>query len=180
MSDETTTPRVWAGCLAHYNAGVLAGAWYPAVEAGDVTLERLHRDAGVRQTLDCEEVWCLDHDGLPAGTGEMGLAEAAAWGELYREAEDRWPVVVAWVETGCSVAQGTGDLPALDELEDRYRGTWDSFHEYADAMVDELGLLEGVDETVARHFDYASWARDLAMDHTTAPAPDGRVYVFAN
>lgn len=180
MDETTTPPRVWAGCMAHHNAGVLCGAWYGADEAGEVTVERVHRDAGVRQRWDCEELWVYDHEGFPVGTGEMGLGDAAAWGELYREAGDRWPVVVAWVETGSYVAQGTGDLPALDELDDRHRGTWDSFREYADAMVDELGLLEGVDETVARYFDYAAWTRDLAMDHTTAPAPGGGVYVFAN
>lgn len=72
------------------------------------------------------------------------------------------------------MVQGTGDLPALDELDDRYRAG-----STPTRGSTRLALMEGVDETVARYFESAAWVWDLAIDHTTAPASEGGVYVFA-
>lgn len=32
ITAEDTTPRIWVGCLAHYNAGRLVGEWFDAVD----------------------------------------------------------------------------------------------------------------------------------------------------
>ena len=74
-------PRVWVGCLACYNSGRLVGVWVDAASAEDLSLADVHREAG-RVWLGCEEVWCLDTDGIP-NPHEMGVSTAAAWGELF-------------------------------------------------------------------------------------------------
>lgn len=55
-------PTVWIGCLGCYNEGVLNGEWFPAHEAGEITIRALHRGA-----TDHEEMWVFDIEGFPRG-----------------------------------------------------------------------------------------------------------------
>ena len=41
-SATDTTPRVWIGCLACYNAGSLVGDWFDAATADEVTTYDVH------------------------------------------------------------------------------------------------------------------------------------------
>ena len=75
-TDET--PRVWIGCLAHYNEGYLIGDWFDAVGADEVSLADVHRGSG-RPYAACEELWCFDLELIPVD-GEMSPHEAAEWG----------------------------------------------------------------------------------------------------
>src|SRR5699024_4034033 len=70
------------------------------------------------------------------------------------------------------------DFPSLEAVEDVYEGEWCSWREYADHMLEESGLLEGVSDEVRRYIDYDQWARDLLMDYTVEDAEDGGVSVF--
>ena len=88
------------------------------------------------------------------------------------------PALCAWVESGDYVAEGTGDLPSISDFEERYQGHWDDFREYAENLADDIGLLDGVPEEIARYFDWQAWTRDLAMDYSTYAAPEGGVFVF--
>lgn len=43
-----------------------------------------------------EELWCFDHEGRPAHTGELSPHTASLWGELYSELGDaQWPALLA-------------------------------------------------------------------------------------
>lgn len=77
MSIITTdqTPKVWIGCLTHYNRGALVGEWIPLDEVADVTLATIHHPRRPARA-DCEEMWCTDLDGLPVNH-EMDPFEAA-------------------------------------------------------------------------------------------------------
>src|SRR5699024_11924558 len=57
-------------------------------------------------------------------------------------------------------------LPSIEAFEERYEGEWCSWREYADHLLEEGGLLEGVSDEVRRYIDYDQWARDLLMDYT--------------
>ena len=180
ITDTTDVPRVWIGCLNCYNNGRLVGAWFDCTDAGEVDIDMLHRGTG-RQQASCEEIWCFDAENLPVNK-EMPPTEAAAWGEVYDELDDptQWPALRAWVSTGCHVETGDTGLPSVGDFHDRYRGSWADFGAFAADWADEIGLTQGWPEEAVRHFEWDSWTRDLAMDFTTADAPDGGIYVFAN
>lgn len=166
-------PRVWVGCLACYNGGHLVGEWTAAADAADLTPEDIHR-----HPTSHEELWCFDLTGFPSGTGEMSPSSAVPWGELYEEVgEAQWDALLAWVETGCYVADADG-LPCVSDFEDAYQGEWDSFDDYAVQLAEDIGLTDGRPEEAQRYFDWDSWTRDLAFDCTVADAPHGGVYVF--
>ncbi|WP_342372117.1 antirestriction protein ArdA [Propioniciclava soli] len=180
---DTGAPRVWLACLTCcYNDGALVGRWVDCTDVEGVTLADLHEGSG-RPYAACEEVWVLDHEFVPV-EGEFGPLEAAQWGECFEEAgPEQWPAVCAWVRSGMHITEGSGDLPSLPDFEERYCGHWESFREYAEQLADETGMMTDWPEEAVRYFDWASWTRDLAFDHTVvdAPAVEGYgVYVFRN
>lgn len=181
MNTTTTAaePAVWIGSLAAYNAGHLIGDWYPATEAGDVTVADLHRGTGVPYTDD-DELWVFDLECLPV-TREMDPLEAARWGEIYEEVgSDMWQALCAWVRSGSYVAEGHTDFPVISDFEEAYAGEWSSFQEYAEGLAEDIGLLTDVPEDLQMYFSLERWSSDLAYDYTTVDAPTGGVYVFRN
>lgn len=169
-----TTARVWIGCLTCYNHGRLTGEWFAAADAGDVTTADVHGFPSATH----EELWVMDHEHLPI-SGECSPAEAGEWGQLLADVDD-WQrdALMAWVRSGDYIADGTGPLPSLPDFEERYAGEWDTFREYAEELADDIGMLSGVADEIARYFDWSAWTRDLAYDYTTEPASDGGLYVF--
>lgn len=168
------------GCLGCYAAGRLVGHWFDVTECGEVDVAAVHRGSGVNWRREgCEEIWVMDLDGLPVHK-EMGVADAAAWGECFTEAGERWPAVCAWVQAGDYIAEGDSDIPVLSDFDERYRGEWESFRDFAFELAEDLCLFEGLDpeSEVVRYFNWDSWIRDLAMGYTTATAPDYSVFIF--
>lgn len=108
----------------------------------------------------------------PANVPSGALAE---WLEAFPE----WQAdaVAAWIGSGNFGTDGDG-LPNASDFEDAYAGEWNTFREYADNLADDLGMLVGIPEEVARYFDWDLWTRDLAYDYVTEPAPSGGVFVF--
>lgn len=178
----TEVPRVWIGCLAHYNTGFLVGQWFDAEDADDVTLADVHAGSGLGFT-GCEELWCFDHEYLPV-SGELSPWEAAQWGRRLAEVEPHLRGALrAWVDSGCYVAEGRGNLPVVAEFEDRYCGRWGSFEDYAQQLAEDISLMEDWPELAVQHFDWRGWTRDLRfgftvcdVDTSSGDAPG--VYVF--
>lgn len=172
-----TTPRVWLGCMCHYNSGYLVGAWFDAVTGDEVTLADIHDGSGL-DYAECEEIWGYDHENIPV-RGELDPLTAAAWGRCLAEVDEHLrPALCVWVESGDYVAEGTGDLPSVSDFEERYCGTWENFDDYARQLADDIGLLADVPEQIANYFDWQAWSRDLAMDYATYDDPEGGVFVF--
>lgn len=166
-------PSVWVGCLACYNSGRLVGDWVPAIEASDMTPEKVHG-----RPTEHEELWCFDVDGLPV-TREMSPVEATQWAAVLNEL-DEWQrdALIAWVRSRDYVAEGLGDLPSLSDFEERYVGEWHSFEDYASELFEECGYLAEIPEHLQGYFNLDAWARDLAYDYNTEPSSSGGVHVF--
>ena len=168
------TPRVWVGCLAHYNHGHLVGAWYDAAEAGDITVEEVHRDGGYPRDCEGDELWVFDTNNL-GDAGEMSPHEATVWGERFQELTDsrKWPAYLVY-----NTHFGTnGELPEVRDFEEAYRGRFDEFGDYAHQSAQETGLQEGWSELAQRHFDWDSYTEEVQQDYLVADAHPG-FYVF--
>lgn len=61
-----------------------------------------------------------------------------------------------------------------------HQGEYDDVEDYARAYVDETGMMVGWSETAMTYFDWERWSSDLETELTTADAPGGGIYVFAN
>lgn len=176
IATTDTAPRIWVACLHCYNSGRLVGDWFEAPEAESIDLAAVHAGSG-SLSVGCEELWVMDHENIPV-PGEMGLAEAAEWGEVYEEVgEALWPALFAWVESGNYTSVGNCLASTLD-FEERYCGQWEGFDDFAAQLAEDTGLMDGWPEEAQRYFNWESWTRDLLFDHTVIPAPDGGVFVF--
>jgi antirestriction protein len=188
-----TAPRFYAACLASYNNGVLHGTWIDASTDTDemaaaiaemlraskfpnVTVE--HPETG-EMVPSAEEYAIHDYDGLPSSFGEYpGLDKIAEYVELLEAAEDRgMPAeMVAKV-----VDNFGGDIgEAKEAIEDKFCGVHDSLEAYAEDYIESTGMLDGVNDTIARYFDFQAFARDLELggDIWTI-RHEGDLYVFS-
>lgn len=124
-------PRVWVGCLACYNEGLLLGEWFAADEAPQseqefndaVKTPASHRDGAYPH----EEIWVFDHEGIPV-SGEfspnMGH-QYAAWLEGLDDSD--YEAFTAYL----AVKDGAFDEDSVDGFRDAYRGKWDSDADFA-------------------------------------------------
>lgn len=179
MSTSPTTTAeisIWAGCLHCYVAGDLVGEWFDAHEADDITPADVHGHP-VDETHD--EIWVFDHEGFPAGTGEMGLHDAQQWADVLTEVDDRErPALLAWVESGYHVTEDDSDLPSVSEFRERYCGLWENFGDYASELARETGVFDAVPDNIRCYIDENAWTRDLSYDYATEPAAGHGVYIF--
>ena len=169
-------PQVWVGCVGCYAAGGLVGRWIDADLADTVTVADLHRAlaAPAPHGTFHEELWCYDSE-LPGG--ERSPESATEYGLRLAEIDEALrPAFLAWIRTGAHVVDAD-DLPIASDFEERYCGEWSSFDDFAREQIDALGVLEGVDDEIAKYFDAAAYAADLAHSYTVVDAPDG-VYIF--
>lgn len=170
---QTITPRVWVGCLSCYNEGQLTGHWYDAVDAGDVLPSDLH---GV--PTGHEEMWIFDHEGLPV-RGEMDPLTAARWGHVIESEVPQWrEAFLAWLDD--QHIDRPEDAPTADTFSEILMGEWPTFTAFAEMIVSDIGLLDGVSTEVATYFDMSAFARDLAYDYTVLDSPHGTVWVYQN
>lgn len=132
--------RVWIGCLNCYNNGRLAGQWYDAVGAGDVTTEQLHEEIDSPIPADVakiahEELSVMDHEGFgELLTGACSPVTAGEIADLVSDLDDdRRAAFGHYIRnTGVDI-----DASALSSFDDAYMGLWDSETDFAMHDADE-------------------------------------------
>ncbi|MGJ6122351.1 antirestriction protein ArdA [Mycolicibacterium sp. Y3] len=173
-------PAIYVASLADYNNGHLHGEWMdaardPADIHADITaMLARSKEPGAEEFAihDYEQFGTCrihEYDGIELvsriakGIAEHGYA-FAAWAEAHESAPERF-----------------------DDFTDSYLGHYDSTQEYADQLVDDLGLAAELAEVPRLQslqsylrIDAAAMARD--MEHSgalyVAPNPDGGVWLF--
>ena len=178
MTTTTTDeiPRVWIGCLHCYNDGRLVGDWFTALGADLVAVADVH---GISRSpgWGCEELWVMDHEGLPF-SGECSPSEAARWAERLGEIDEHLRGAFrAWLAAGAYAADSDG-LPDVDGFVDVYCGTWPSFRAYAEDLAESCGLMADWPETARSYFHWDAWTRDLAHEYTVVDADGCEVHIF--
>jgi antirestriction protein len=178
-----TQPRVYVASLSDYNEGTLHGAWLDAAVEPDELLEGIQRmllaspiagELGVPS-----EEWAIhDYEGF----GSFGLQE-------YVSAETVTAVALGIAEHGPAFAAWASiagiDAESLQQFNDAFLGEWDSLHDYASDLLDDLGVERELDklEAWARVYvtvDAAGFARDLELggDITAIDTPANTVWLF--
>ena len=187
------TTRVYAACLASYNAGKLHGAWIDAdqdeEEIQDEIAAMLRASPEPNVFVDCPECdgdgceecdgkgkvpsaeeWAFhDYDGMPDGLGEFeSVEDISLHGRMTTEHGDAWRAYAQNATT-----------PSEDDFADTFYGEWDSEVAYAEHYVDSCGLFDNVSDHFSMYFDYEKYARDLFIDLTSVRL-NGAVYVFSS
>lgn len=147
-----------------------------AIDADDTDPPTCTRCNGKGTVPSAEEIAIHDYDGLPSTLGEYAsLQDIADYVEFIEAVEetgtaDPAELAQAMVENWHSVEYAKSEI-------DNYAGTFDTFREYADEAADEMIACHTADgnapQMLINHFDYESFARDLAMEMTVLDVSDG-------
>jgi antirestriction protein len=171
MTSTTSTPRVWIGCLASYNAGRLIGEWTDATDTDELESAQKRVAAEAVKAAkaageypvyfgDPEEFMIADYDGFPSSV-------VTHLGE-YPDYEDVVKFATLIEERGFDLvdaaASAIDDVSELDEdwIDTHYRGEWEDDESFAFSVIMETGW-SGVPAQV--------WTSSFASD-------DARINVF--
>ncbi|MEJ9078409.1 antirestriction protein ArdA [Gordonia malaquae] len=176
---EPDRPRAWFGCLNCYNNARLVGHWFDATDAADVDLAAVHLGSGVAwRRAGCEEILALDLDGEWPIRAEIDTVTAGKWADLCEEiGSTQWPAFCALARSEHMTDPDDVDVQAFT---DRCRGEWESFEDYAQDCVENVGEQSAWPEEARRYFDLARYARDLRHGYTVEDAPNGGVFVYSD
>lgn len=160
MTKKTVEPRAYVASLTDYNNGIHHGAWVDLIHGAEHVHEAieamLEASPMAREPGYEAEEWAVhDLEGLGSITEHDidELCEMAEGVDQYGEA------YLLFVENyGNSL---------ISEFQDSYMGEYSSEFDYAYDLVDTMGTLDGVEDFVARYFDYEAFARDLFLDGYT-------------
>lgn len=155
-------PRIYAASLADYNNGNLHGRWIDANQDPD-DLHVAIADMLSTSKIPGAEEWAIhDYEGF----GSFRLSEYESIETVARIARgiaDHGTVFAHWVDH-----VGTTDTDSLDHFDEHYLGTWDSLSDYAEQLLDDLGV--DLDHLVPGWLspyvtiDYEQLGHDMAAD----------------
>lgn len=168
MTHVSNTPRVYAACLASYNAGTLHGEWIDATDPDE--LREGIGDMLADSPADDAEEWAF-HNSEDFGEYSVGEHDDIdILTEVGRCIEEHGEAFAAY-------AENIGDGADEAGFEEAYCGEWDSETDYAENFMDDC---YEVPAHLSNYIDYDAFARDLFCgDYYSVDSPRG-VYVFRN
>ena len=172
-------PRIYVASLSDYNNGILHGEWIDAGQDDEVVhhqITTLLRNSP--SEAHAEEYAVHDFEGF--GQYRVGEYEPIETiNAVARGIAEHGPAYAAWA-SHCD-----GELERLDQFDDAYRGEWNSLTEYAEQLLDDLGLEHIIEQHIPESLqayvtiDSEAFANDLTLsaDITAVEHADG-VWVF--
>lgn len=176
--------RIYVASLSDYNAGILHGEW---LSFDDFSSEEEIREA-IRALLAASPT--AKSEGLPAeewaihdyeGFGGIKVSENESLSALWKAHEllgtlDDPDAFADWLSYEERAAISEVTESNSEAFQNTYRGQYSSKEEFAEELIEEMGLLSHADALLCRYFDYAAFARDLFVSDYHMP-PNG--YVFS-
>lgn len=168
---STEHNRIYVASLSDYTAGILYGVW--------IDLTTCNGEDDVRAAIHAmlDDSPTAKKEGVPAeewaihafeGFAGLHVPESESIGALWEaheimESLDDPEAFADWLtyERSADISEVTQEN--LSAFQEAYRGWYRSKEEFAEELVEEMGLLSNVDELLSRYFDYEAFARDLFM-----------------
>ena len=176
----TDDPKIYVASLSDYNNGTLHGAWIEldgkdASEVSEEITAMLEASPSAKAYgTKAEEYAIHDHDGF----GGLSIGEYDPIGKLVEKAE---VIVEHGEDVGAGFLVHAADFGwELDSFEDRSRGLWASFAEYAEELFDDVfgDVVIAAEYSNYLTVDHERFARDLETEMATVETREG-VWVFA-
>lgn len=182
--------RIFVGCLASYNEGIIYGEWLDLSDYYD--MEELQIKIGdILKSSPCqgEEYDIQDYEGfgdLLKGDYYPCLSRVWSIHETLLEVEKEDIDVDLFLKfVGCN---GDSDQIAnednflLSKFQDRYRGTYESLEDYASDLIEQCGDLENVPKYLRNYIDYQSYGKDMELNGDIFTIEKGyrEVHIFSN
>lgn len=176
-----TDVRIYAACLASYNAGRLYGVWIDCEgkDADDLQTE-VSAMLAASPEPDAEE-WAIHDFECPSVlrshfSESMGLdkvAEMAALSEMMERGEH----YAAGVGMALDRMSGKWDAADVESwIDDHYAGeSQDGPAGWAEQWLEDSGTLEAIPENLRSYFDFEAYARDCSMSDVDFVDSEGEI-----
>jgi antirestriction protein len=174
-------PRIYVASLSDYNAGRLHGVWIEAAQDPEDLWAAIGRMLAASPEAGAEEWAIHDYEGF----GGLRLGEYESIAQVSHIAlgiTEHGGAFAAWAE---HLERSSWD--DLDRFEDCYGGRWESVADYAEDLLEALGLLQIIEQAVPEEFqpyvtiDAEAFGRDLALGGELYVVEDesaGGVFIF--
>ena len=162
------TMRVYVGTYAKYNDGNLFGKWFDLEDYTDLD-EFYEACADLHADEEDPELMFQDWEGIPDGMVSECSVDPKCWSLIEAYDEFGEDTVNAYIY--CFGEWNRGDF------QDRYRGEYDSWEDFAEQLVDELGYLDEIPEHLRYYLDYEKYARDIRF---SGDVVEHKGYFFLN
>jgi antirestriction protein len=172
MVCEATTPRVWAGCLAAYNAGELHGCWIDANQEPEEIMAEIRAMLDQSPEAGAEEFGFFDYEGF----GPLNLCQytpVATIANLASKIEEHGELFAHVVNHFC------GDFDEATAAMDEYQGCYKSLSDWGYEYAESCGHIDDKNP-LTNHIDWSSYARDFELggDIWTVETSYDEVHVF--
>lgn len=147
--------RIYVGTYAKYNNGNLFGKWLDLEDYSDKN-EFLEACRELHADEEDPELMFQDWEGIPNGMVGECTVDEKCWELMDAFNNHDEGAVRAYIEC-------FGNWDECD-FQDRYKGQYDSWRDFAEEFVDETGYLYEMPDHLRNYFDYDAYARDLKYD----------------
>jgi len=148
------TMRIYVGTYAKYNDGNLFGKWLNLENYTDRD-EFYEACAELHVDEEDPEFMFQDWEGIPSDMISESHVSPECWTLL--DAYEKYDEDAVNAYCHCFGEWNENDF------NERYRGEYDSWEDFAEQLVDELGYLDEIPEHLRYYFDYEKYARDLRL-----------------
>lgn len=162
---------IYVASLYDYNAGILHGVWidfgdyYNADQILDSIYNMLSCSPAAAKDGRTAEEWAIhDYEGF----GGIEIDEGETIEDLWRvhtliDSLSEQEAFIDYlfyngIQRADKITENT-----VEDFQDSCCGWYRSKEEFAEELIEEMGLLSNVDELLSRYFDYEAFARDLFM-----------------
>lgn len=169
-------PRIYVASLSDYNNGHLHGSWIDAAQEPEAIWDEISEMLARSRYAPGEEHAIHDFDGFFGyRVDEYESIEDVA--RIGRGIAEHGPAFAAFA---AHLDQAERDK--LDDFDEHYRGQWASAEDYAEQLLDDIGIdIENLGPEMLQPYisvDLSAFARDLAADIVITDDAEGGVYVF--
>ncbi len=157
-----TSPELWIGCLAAYNAGHLHGKWFKLADYNDASELRKAVKLEVLNTSpapDAEEYAAMDNQGFPGGYNPGEYPDYAKLYEMIEQAEDLDDDVLT-----AALACSDDWEEACEMAQDRYAGHFRTRADFAEDLAEQAGDLDTIPPQYRNYIDWDSKGRDYILN----------------
>jgi antirestriction protein len=174
-------PRIYVASLSDYNAGRLHGTWLDAAQEPEALLAGISAMLAASPGPGAEE-WAIHDYEAFAGVRLGEYEDIAMVSKLAMGMVEHGPAYGAWASY-----LGRSEWSELDRFEDCYQGRWESLTDYAEDLLDDLGLAEIIERAVPEslqpyvQIDAEGFGRDLSYNgevYVMEDDPAGGVFIF--
>lgn len=155
--------NVWIGNLGKYNEGELVGEWFSL----PCDMDEVSKTIGLNEQY--EEYQINDFDTNIKGLEIHEYANIETLNEFAEQLdgleEHEQLILQAYIEVNGS-SNLLNDMDSISFDDARIYYDVNDMEDVAHEIVEESGMLNGVNETLARYFDYEAYGRDLDIEGT--------------